>query len=195
MKIGILSLQGDFKAHAWMLRSLGADPVEVRHAKQLSSVTGLILPGGESTTMLKLIELENLQKPLIEFSTRFPVLGTCAGAILMATEVHSPAQHSLRLIDMTIERNAYGRQIESSIRSVEPKDNFIQRTVAGPIEAAFIRAPKIRRIGKKVTVLVADGDTPVLVEQGHLMAATFHPELSNEQRIHTLFLNKIQPEP
>ncbi len=195
MKIGILSLQGDFKAHAWMLRRLGVDPVEVRQAKQLSSVAGLILPGGESTTMLNLIERENLHGPLIEFSTRFPVLGTCAGAILMAVEVRSPAQRSLRLIDMTIERNAYGRQIESSIRRVEPEDNFIQRTVAGPIEAAFIRAPKIRRIGEKVTVLAAYDDAPILVEQGHLMAATFHPELSNEQRIHTLFLNKIQQEP
>ena len=111
----------------------------------------------------------------------------------MAAEVHSPAQHSLGFMDMTIERNAYGRQIESSIRSVEPEDDFTQRTAVGPIEAAFIRAPKIRRIGEKVKVLATDGGTPILVEQDHLMAATFHPELSDEQRIHTLFLNKAQP--
>ena len=192
MKIGILSLQGDFEAHAVALRRVGAEPVEVRHAEELSSVEGLILPGGESTTVLKLLDREGLSGPLVEFAAGRPVLGTCAGAILMATEVCSPTQRSLGLIDMAIERNAYGRQLDSSIRRVEPGEAFVERTAAGTMEAVFIRAPKIRRVGEGVTVLAADGGDPILVEQGRWMAATFHPELSGEPRVHEFFLDKVQ---
>lgn len=192
MKIGVLSLQGDFEAHKRVLRHLGTEPVEVRHINQLSAIQGLILPGGESTTVLKLLDSEQLIAPLVEFAARRPVLGTCAGAILMAAEVSSPVQQSLGLIDVAIKRNAYGRQLDSSIRNVEPTDAFVQRTAAGPMEATFIRAPKIWRIGNKVTVLAVDRDNPILVEQDHLVAATFHPELSNDQRVHTLFLDKVR---
>ena len=192
MKIGVLSLQGDFEAHAGVLRSLGAEPVEVRSAEQFSSIKGLILPGGESTTVLKLLDREGMTEPLVEFASRSPVLGTCAGAILMATEVSSPTQRSLGLIDMAIERNAYGRQLDSSIRRVEPSLDFVERTGAGPMETVFIRAPKIRRVGEAVNVLAADGGDPILVEQGPWMAATFHPELSDERRVHALFLDKVR---
>ena len=192
MKIGILSLQGDFEAHAEALRRVGADPVEVRHAEEFSSVEGLILPGGESTTVLKLLDREGLTAPLIEFAARRSVLGTCAGAILMATEVSSPTQRSLGLIDMAIERNAYGRQLDSSIRRLEPREAFAQQTAAGPLEAVFIRAPKIRRVGAGVTVLADDGGDPILVEQGRWMAATFHPELSDDRRVHAFFLDKVR---
>ncbi len=192
MKVGILSLQGDFEAHAETLRGLGAESVEVRHAAQLPSIDGLILPGGESTTVLKLLDREGMTEPLVEFASRSPVLGTCAGAILMATEVSSPAQRSLGLIDMAIKRNAYGRQLDSSIRRVEPSEEFGERTEVGPMEAVFIRAPKIRRVGNAVTVLATDGEDPILVEQGNCVAATFHPELSDERRVHALFLDKVR---
>ena len=192
MKIGILSLQGDFEAHADALRRVGAEPVEVRHAEELSAVEGLILPGGESTTVLKLLDREGLTGPLVDFAAERGVLGTCAGAILMATEVSSPTQRSLGLIDMAIERNAYGRQLDSSIRRVELREEFVQQTATGPMEAGFIRAPKIRRVGEGVTVLAADGGDPILVEQGRWMAATFHPELSAERRVHGLFLDKVR---
>ena len=192
MRVGVLSLQGDFEAHAGVLRRLGAEPVAVRHASQLFSVEGMILPGGESTTVWKLLDRERLTEPLVEFASGHPMLGTCAGAILMATEVRSPAQRSLALIDMAIERNAYGRQIDSSIRRVEPSREFTRRTEEGSLEAVFIRAPKIRRVGGSVSVLAADGDEPILVEQGNWMAATFHPELSREQRVHALFLEKVR---
>ncbi len=192
MKIGILSLQGDFEAHAVALRHVGAEPVEVRHAEELSLVEGLILPGGESSTVLKLLDRERLSEPLLEFAARRAVMGTCAGAILMATEVSSPTQRSLGLIDMAIERNAYGRQLDSSIRRVEPREAFVERTTAGAMEAVFIRAPKIRRVGEGVTVLAADEGDPILVEQGRWMAATFHPELSADQRVHGFFLDKVR---
>ena len=191
MKIGILSLQGDFEAHGHVLRCLGAKPVNIRHVKQLASIRGLILPGGESTTMLKLLEREKFIAPLIKFSEQSPILGTCAGAILMAKKVSSPKQQSLGMIDMTIERNAYGRHIDSSIQSINPEEKFVLQTAPGPIEAIFIRAPKIKHIGKKVVVLAAYENTPVLVEQNHFIAATFHPELTNEQRVHALFLDRV----
>ncbi|MGB9455392.1 MAG: pyridoxal 5'-phosphate synthase glutaminase subunit PdxT [Bryobacteraceae bacterium] len=190
-KVGVLSLQGDFAAHAAALRRAGAEPVYVRHAAQLAGLDGLVIPGGESTTMLKLLRYDGLMEPLAEFARRKPVFGTCAGAILMATQVSAPAQESLGLMDMAVERNGYGRQLDSRVTSIEPEADFERRTAPGTIEAVFIRAPIIRSVGRGAKVLARyDGD-PVLVEQGQHLAATFHPELTGDARVHRLFLEKL----
>ena len=191
-RVGILSLQGDFSAHARVLEALGADPVFVRRPEQLDLVEGLIIPGGESTTMLKLVSEEGLLDPLVGFAARRPLLGTCAGSILMAADVTSPRQPGLGLVDISIERNAYGRQVDSAIRSVSPRDDFLARTGPGELEAVFIRAPIIRGVGNSVHVLAEDRGHPILVEQGRHLAATFHPELSPDRRVHQLFLLKIR---
>ena len=187
-----MSLQGDFNAHAGVLRALGADPVFVRRPEELDVVEGLIVPGGESTTMLKLVRKEGLLDPLVGFAGRRFLLGTCAGAILMAADVTSPRQPGLALVDISIERNAYGRQVDSSIRRVSPGDEFLARTGPGKLETVFIRAPIIRSVGDGVHVLAEDGGHPILVEQGRHLAATFHPELSQDRRVHQLFLQKIR---
>jgi pyridoxal 5'-phosphate synthase pdxT subunit len=189
MKIGVLSLQGDFAAHGRMLARLGAEVVYVREPAQLGDLDGIILPGGESTTMLKLLDEEKLFEPLVEFAARRPLFGTCAGTILMAREVSQPHQRSMSLLDIAVERNAYGRQVNSSIRRLEPSDEFLRRTAPGEVEGVFIRAPIIRRVGPGVRVLARQGDDPVLIEQDHHMAATFHPELTDDDRIHRLFLD------
>jgi 5'-phosphate synthase pdxT subunit len=190
-KVGVLALQGDFDAHAKAVERAGASPVLVRSAADLDGLDGLIIPGGESTTMLKLLREEQLMEPLREFGRRRPIFGTCAGAILLANEVSSPAQESLGLIDIGVERNAYGRQVDSRIANVTPEADFQSRTAPGDMEAVFIRAPIIRRVGTGAKVLVHyDGD-PVLVEQGRHIVATFHPELSADPRVHELFLQKL----
>ncbi len=185
-RVGVLALQGDFEAHAQALRRAGAEAVEVRTSLQLSAVDGLVIPGGESTTMLKLIDAEGLFEPLRAFAAVKPVFGTCAGAILVATGVANPAQPSLALMDIDVERNAYGRQLDSRIAKIEPRG-----MAGGELEAVFIRAPIIRRVGAAARVLAEYEGDPVLVEQGRHMAATFHPELSGDTRIHRLFLDKI----
>lgn len=192
MKIGVLALQGDFDAHSRRLVELGAEAVEVRYASQFDKVDGLVLPGGESTTNLILMEEENLWEPLNRFVQDKPVLGTCAGAILLATEVTNPTQRSLGAIGMRIERNAYGRQVDSSIRTVEPESGFIERTHGGSLETVFIRAPIIRSVDPGVAVLLRDGPDPILVEQGLHLAATFHAELTADRRLHQLFLEKVR---
>jgi 5'-phosphate synthase pdxT subunit len=192
MKIGVLSLQGDFAAHGRVLARLGADVVYIREAPQLEGLRGLILPGGESTTMLKLLDEERLFDPLVDFAARHPLFGTCAGTILMASEVSCPQQRSMNLLDIAVERNAYGRQVDSSIRRIEPSEEFIRRTAPGAFEAVFIRAPIIRRVGADVRVLASQGADPVLIEQGRHMAATFHPELTSDDRIHRLFLDMVR---
>jgi 5'-phosphate synthase pdxT subunit len=190
-KVGVLSLQGDFAAHGEALERAGAEPVFVREREQLNEIDGLIIPGGESTTMLKLLRYENLFDDLGEFGRRKPVFGTCAGAILMARDVTSPAQESLGLVDIAIERNAYGRQIDSRVVDLDPAPDFQERTSPGKLEAVFIRAPIIRRIDEGVRVLAEyDGD-PVLIEQGQYLVATFHPELTRDTRVHSLFLSKL----
>jgi 5'-phosphate synthase pdxT subunit len=190
-KVGVLALQGDFDAHAKAVERAGASPVLVRSAADLDGLDGLIIPGGESTTMLKLLREEQLMEPLRDFGRRRPIFGTCAGAILLANEVSSPAQESLGLIDIGVERNAYGRQVDSRIANVTPEADFQSRTGPGDMEAVFIRAPIIRRVGSDAKVLVHyDGD-PVLVEQGRHIVATFHPELSADPRVHELFLQKL----
>jgi pyridoxal 5'-phosphate synthase pdxT subunit len=184
-RVGVLALQGDFEAHQRALERAGARAVEVRSAEQLKDVDALIIPGGESTTMLRLIDWEHMFEPLREFGLAHPVFGTCAGAILLATEVTNPAQQSLGLMDIGVERNAYGRQLDSRIARLAPEG------IEGDLEAVFIRAPIIRRVGEKAKVLARYAGDPVLVEQGRHLVATFHPELTSDSRVHELFLEKI----
>jgi 5'-phosphate synthase pdxT subunit len=179
-KVGVLALQGDFEAHERALERAGADAVSVRTAEELNAVDGLVIPGGESTTMLKLLDYMNLKQPLMEFAKTKPVFGTCAGAILLAKEVINPSQDSLGVMDLTVERNAYGRQIDSRIAKLDDG-----------LEAVFIRAPIIRHCGPGVKVLAKYEGDPVLVEQGKHMVATFHPELTRDIRVHKLFLDKV----
>lgn len=195
MRVGVLALQGDFHAHCSRLRQLGAQAVEVRYAAQLGEMEGLVLPGGESTTNLILLDSEALWDPLRDFARRRPILGTCAGAILLASEVTSPAQPSLGAIEMSVERNAYGRQADSSIRRVRPEAAFAERTAPGELEAVFIRAPIIRSVAPEVEVLARDGADAILVEQGLHLAATFHAELTADTRLHQLFLDKVCTRP
>ena len=184
-KVGVLALQGDFEAHEKALQRAGAEAVEVRSAHDLEGLDGLIIPGGESTTMLKLLEEEQLVAPLWEFAQTHPILGTCAGAILLASAVSHPAQASLGLMDIDIERNAYGRQLDSRIARLN-----LEGSGAG-LEAVFIRAPIIRRVGENVKVLARYQNSPVLVEQGKHLVATFHPELTRDPSVHLMFLDKI----
>jgi 5'-phosphate synthase pdxT subunit len=190
-RVGILALQGDFEAHAMALERAGAEPVLVRTGEDLKSIDGLVIPGGESTTMLKLVDFMELREPLMEFAREKPVFGTCAGAILLATEVRNPAQESFGVIDMTVERNAYGRQVDSRVANIQPGSDFEKRAGQGDMEAVFIRAPIIRRSGPEVKVLAQYEGDPVLVEQGRHLVATFHPELTQDPRVHKLFLSKL----
>ncbi len=184
--IGVLALQGDFEAHRSALERAGACPREVRTAKELDGVDGLVLPGGESTAILKLLRVENMLEPLRQFGQNKPIFGTCAGAILMASEVLNPKQESLALMDVTIERNGYGRQVDSRIASIDLDGDGA--------EAVFIRAPVIQRVGPEAKVLASYLDHPVLIEEGRHMAATFHPELSAGNRIHRRFVQKVASE-
>jgi 5'-phosphate synthase pdxT subunit len=192
-RVGVLSLQGDFAAHREALEraGCGAEPVLVRERAQFALIDGLVIPGGESTTMLKLLRYDGLMETLLEFGLRKPVFGTCAGAILLAERVLNPEQESLGLMDIDIERNAYGRQIDSHVSALDVAPELERRAGPGRMEAVFIRAPKIRRMGGAVKVLASCAGDPVLVEQGSLLAATFHPELTGDARIHKLFLEKL----
>lgn len=190
-RVGVLALQGDFEAHTKALARAGAEAVEVRQASELDLVDGLVIPGGESTTMLKLLRREKLLDPLASFGRERPIFGTCAGAILLAKDVTNPAQESLGLMDIDVERNAYGRQIDSRVVKLDPEMDFAARTAPGELEAVFIRAPIIRRVGSAARVLARYAGDPVLVEQGRHMVATFHPELTDDSRVHELFLNKL----
>jgi len=185
--VGILAIQGDFAMHAKMLDALGAPWKLVKHPADLEAVSGLIMPGGESTTMLKIFELESIGAAIKEFAALGkPIYGTCAGAILLAKEVLNPPQEKLDLIDITIERNAYGRQIDSSVQVGECPE-----LADHPVEMVFIRAPIIRRVGEGVRVLGRCGNLPVLVEQGNILAGTFHPEMTDDQTVHRYFLKKL----
>lgn len=190
--VGVLALQGDFEAHAKALEEAGARPVLVRKAAELDGLDALVLPGGESTTMLRLLEDEGIFEPLRQFGRQRPIFGTCAGAILLAREVTNPSQPSLALMDIVVERNAYGRQIESRVVRLAPEPEFAQVAGDGSLEAVFIRAPIIRRTGPGVRVYLRYMGDPVLVVQGRHMAATFHPELSADRRVHRLFLERIE---
>ena len=184
-------MQGDFDAHAKAITLAGGEAVEVRTAEQLRAVDGLVIPGGESTTMLKLLNRMNLVDPLVEFASKKPVFGTCAGAILLATEVLNPSQQSFGALDLTVERNAYGRQIDSRVARFTPEAEFAARTHPGEMEAVFIRAPVIRRVGPQARILARYQGDPVLVEQGRHLVATFHPELTADSRVHEFFLSKL----
>ena len=190
-KVGVLSLQGDFAAHGAAIARAGAEPVYVRQPEQFRAIDGLVIPGGESTTMLKLLHSDGLMDALAEFGRHKPVFGTCAGAILMATEVWNPTQESLAMMDIAVERNAYGRQIDSRVTVLDPEPEFQKRTAPGKLEAVFIRAPVIRRVNGGGKVLARYAGDPVLVEQGRHLVATFHPELTADARVHALFLEKL----
>jgi pyridoxal 5'-phosphate synthase pdxT subunit len=182
MTIGVLAIQGDFDAHKKRLEELGADVVLVRKPEQLDEIDGLVIPGGESGAFLKILGEQGFAK-LKEFVRLKPTFGTCAGAIMLAQEVTNPEQPGLGALDIGIRRNAYGRQIDSSIR----EGNFN----GSPLEMVFIRAPKIERVGPGVEVLATEGNDPVAVRQGGAMAATFHPELSDDTRAHQAFLDLV----
>src|SRR5436190_3838835 len=187
-KVGVLALQGDFEAHGKAIERAGAEAVYVREPEQLDALDGLVIPGGESTTMLKLLSYEEgLHDALVDFGRRKPIFGTCAGAILLANEVSNPAQESFGLMDIGVERNAYGRQIDSRVVDLDPAPDFQARTSPGKLEAVFIRAPIIRRVGPSAKVLAEYAGDPVLVEQGKHLVATFHPELTADSRVHRFF--------
>ena len=184
-QIGVLAIQGDYAAHAEALAEAGATPVEVRKPDQLAGLDGLVLPGGESTTILLFLEKHSFFEVLQEFCGRKPIFGTCAGAILLAREVRNPAQRSLGVLDAVVERNAYGRQIDSTIVTAETA------LPGGPLEMVFIRAPRIAKTGPSVEVLARRDGFPAPVRQGRVMAATFHPELSHDRRVHRLFVEAV----
>jgi pyridoxal 5'-phosphate synthase pdxT subunit len=182
--VGVLALQGDYERHRKAVEKAGARALEVRTAAELDQCDGLIIPGGESTTMLKLLDEEKLTGPVREFGEKKPVYGTCAGAILLAREVTGPVQPSLNMIDIAVQRNGYGRQIDSRIAKVPVKDG-------GEFEAVFIRAPIIREVGKGANVLATYQGDPVWVEQGRHMVTTFHPELTDDPSVHQRFVDKL----
>lgn len=184
--IGVLALQGDYEAHARAFAGGGVRTVLVRNANELSSIDGLVLPGGESTTMLKFLEKDRFFDALVEFASAKPVFATCAGCILLAREVLHPTQRSLGVLDVTVERNAYGRQIDSAILTLPTELS------GGPLEMVFIRSPRITRVGDGVQVLAQRDSFPTLVRQGHLLAATFHPEMSADTRVQQLFLEIVR---
>ncbi|TSD87115.1 pyridoxal 5'-phosphate synthase glutaminase subunit PdxT [Mycobacterium sp. KBS0706] len=181
-RIGVLALQGDFEAHASALGEAGAEAVPVRLPAHLAGLAGLVIPGGESSALLKLAAHDGLFEALQSFARAMPVFGTCAGCIMLARRVLRPEQESLGVLDATVERNAYGRQVDSAILETPTA------LPGGPLETVYIRAPRIAEIGPGVEVLAERGGHPVLVRQGRLLAATFHPELSTDRRVHRLFL-------
>lgn len=191
MKIGVLALQGDFDAHRRRLEQLGAEVVLVRKPEQLDSLDGLVIPGGESGTFLKLLGTDGFER-LKQFVMTKPTFGTCAGAILLASEVENPAQAGLGALNIRIRRNAYGRQLDSSIREGKFLRELEGHLAESPLEMVFIRAPKISHVGPDVEVLATEGSDPVMVRQGRAMAATFHPELSEDTRVHQAFLDLIK---
>jgi 5'-phosphate synthase pdxT subunit len=191
MRIGVLALQGDFDAHRRRLEELGAEVVLVKKPEQLDLIDGLVIPGGESGTFLKLLGEAGFQK-LKEFVRLKPTFGTCAGAILLAKDVENPAQAGLGALNIQIRRNAYGRQIDSSIREGKLVRDLAGKLLDSPLEMVFIRAPKISHVGEGVEVLATEGSDPVVVRQGRAMAATFHPELSGDARIHQTFLDLVK---
>lgn len=183
IKIGVLALQGDFDAHRRRLQELGAEVILVKRPAQLDEIDGLVIPGGESSTFLNLLGDAGFEK-LKQFVLHKPTFGTCAGAILLAREVENPAQRGLGAIDVSVKRNAYGRQLESSVREGQFQGS--------PMEMVFIRAPKLSRLGAGVETLATEGEDPVAVRQGTTVVATFHPELTPDTRMHKFFLELVR---
>lgn len=187
--IGVLALQGAFAKHAHMLQSLGLKVVEVRKPMHLTACDALVIPGGESTTMMKQMQFIGFPGPFRDFAKSKPVFGTCAGLILMSHEIIDDPMQPFNLIDISVERNAFGRQVESFHAEVD----FIlkkssEKKIAQKLPAMFIRAPRIRRTGNEVQILATYEGEPILVQQGHHLAATFHPELTSDTTIHHYFL-------
>ena len=188
-RIGVLALQGDFREHLLLLESLGVAAVPVKTPAQLAEVDALVIPGGESTTIGKMATRFGLIEPLREsIDEGLPTYGTCAGLILLASEVENPRQPSLGFIDVTVERNAYGRQRES----FEEHGEAMLDGRPSPIEMVFIRAPRIRRVGEGVTTLARHGDEAVMARQGTILVATFHPELTDDPTIHRYFCRMVE---
>jgi len=190
LRIGVLAVQGDFAAHARLLEGLGAEPVEVRLPRDLVGLDGLILPGGESTTMRRLIDLYGLREPIVALATDgAPVYGTCAGMILLANRIADGEEPVLRLLDITVQRNAYGRQLDSF-----EADIAVPALGEAPMHGVFIRAPVVSEVGPDVEVLARDPDgRPIAVRQGRVLATAFHPELTPDRRLHRLLLEMIAP--
>ncbi len=189
--IGLLALQGDYAAHARALAERGAATREVRTSSDLAGLAGLVLPGGESTTMLTLMEGSDLAARLVaEIAGGLPVLATCAGVILLAREVRLPPQRSLGVLDVVVERNAYGRQLDSAVVSLAVRDRDGLGT--DTLEGVFIRAPRVTEVGTSVAVLATRGDDPVLLRQGAILAATFHPELTAGSPVVDLFVRLVR---
>ncbi|HEV3038746.1 MAG TPA: pyridoxal 5'-phosphate synthase glutaminase subunit PdxT [Candidatus Angelobacter sp.] len=186
LKIGVLAIQGDYEAHRAVLERLGVEVLLVRKPEQLGSIDAIVIPGGESSTFLNFLEERGFLDKLRDFVRTKPAFGTCAGAILLASDVENPPQISLGALDIRIRRNAYGRQIDSFIQEAATKLG------EKPLEMVFIRAPKIVATGKDVEVLASNNGDPVLVRQGKTMACTFHPELSNDTRVHEEFLKLVK---
>ena len=188
MKIGVLALQGDFDRHAKALQRCGVQAIEVRKPAELGDVDGLIIPGGESTTLLKLMDAWGFVPALEKFHGEGrPIFGTCAGLILLARDVENPRQFSLGFIDVGVERNGYGRQRESF--EAYGSANLERR--ATPVEMVFIRAPRIRRVGAGVDTLATFRDEPVMARQGSVLVATFHPELTDDPTVHQYFCEMV----
>jgi 5'-phosphate synthase pdxT subunit len=181
LRIGVLALQGDCDAHARALQEAGVEAVPVRLPVQLAGLDGLVIPGGESSALLKLMARDGLFDALKAFAETKPVFGTCAGCILLARRVVQSEQPSLGVLDAAVERNAYGRQRDSTILATATA------MPGGPLEAVYIRAPRIVETGPSVEVLAKRDGAPILVRQDHVLAATFHPELSADRRVHRLF--------
>ena len=184
--IGVLALQGAFEVHARRLAALGAHTLLVRRPDQLATLDAIVIPGGESTTFLKHLEREGFYDTLNTFVHTKPVFGTCAGCILLAAEVTNPPQPSFGVLDIAVERNAYGRQNDSAILTANTS------LPGGPLEMVFIRAPRITRLGPSIETLATRDGSPTLIRQGRLLAATFHPELTDDTRVHQLFLDIVQ---
>lgn len=186
VRIGVLALQGDFRAHAQALERAGAEAVEVRSPRDLRGLRGLVMPGGESTALWRLLRPENMDQALVQFHRDGGALfGTCAGLILLAAEVENPRQESLGLIDLTVQRNSYGRQVDSFVGWGRIAFNGDPEV---PAEMVFIRAPRILRVGPRVDVLGRLRDEPVLARQGRILVSTFHPEMSDTGAVHRYFV-------
>lgn len=190
IQVGILALQGAVEPHVRHLERVGAEVVRVRKPEHLKGLSGIVLPGGESTTMLHLLHLNRLWNPLKEFLADKPALGVCAGAILLANEVSHPVQESLGLVDLKVCRNAFGRQVDSFEATLTKTDNWPGETIDG----IFIRAPKFLRVGPEAKVLFTYEGEPVMVEQGKILAASFHPELTESLAVHHYFITKCETE-
>ncbi|MEE8257492.1 MAG: pyridoxal 5'-phosphate synthase glutaminase subunit PdxT [Acidobacteriota bacterium] len=190
--VGILAVQGDFQAHGKALDRLGTAWRFVKKPSELNGLSGLILPGGESTTFLKFLQEEAWFEPIRRFASSRPVFGTCAGAILLAEKVENPSQDSLGLLHVTVRRNGYGRQLSSSVQTVEAEPELQIGPEAGtPLEAVLIRAPVILRAAPQVRVLARLHGQAVLVREGTVLAGTFHPELTSDSRVHRYFCGMI----